>query len=174
MIRFKNKLPVGENIVLTRRKFTNIALASIIAVNIFLIIHAHEVKATEAQSLSQISHLNENTITNGIGGRAIINNTGSILITKIALPEIKEGSSFKAEGGTLYVYSGFSGQVESDIGFQYSTTYNVWKPIMKVGSRGQETVQYIEGKDNFTYTNGFKPGSEVQLTIYKNLNGATK
>ncbi|WP_054476120.1 YrpD family protein [Photorhabdus heterorhabditis] len=174
MIRFKNKLPVRENIVLTRRKFTKIALASIIVVNIFLIIHAHEVKATEAQSLSQISHLNENTITNGIGGRAIINNTGSILITKIALPEIKEGSSFKAEGGTLYVYSGFSGQVESDIGFQYSTTYNVWKPIMKVGSRGQETVQYIEGKDNFTYTNGFKPGSEVQLTIYKNLNGATR
>ncbi|NRN28068.1 hypothetical protein [Photorhabdus heterorhabditis] len=105
MIRFKNKLPVRENIVLTRRKFTKIALASIIVVNTFLIIHAHEVKATEAQSLSQISHLNENTITNGIGGRAIINNTGSILITKIALPKIKEGFSFKAEGGTLYVYT---------------------------------------------------------------------
>ncbi|CAQ83976.1 conserved hypothetical protein [Photorhabdus asymbiotica] len=140
------------NIFASSKKFPKIALASIIAVNTFLIIHAPEVKAAETLSLSQISSLNEKTITNGIGGRAILNNTGAILTTKVALPEIKDGSSFKAEGGTLYVYSGFSGQVESDIGFQYSTTYNVWKPIVKVGNRGQETVQYIEGKDNFTYT----------------------
>ncbi|WP_121302583.1 YrpD family protein [Photorhabdus asymbiotica] len=26
----------------------------------------------------------------------------------------------------------------------------------------------------WVYTNGFKPGSEVQLTIYKNINGATR
>ncbi|PGQ44110.1 hypothetical protein COA16_32475, partial [Bacillus thuringiensis] len=33
---------------------------------------------------------------------------------------------------------------------------------------------YIEGKDEFTNLNGFKPGTEVQLTIYKNLNGKTR
>ncbi|MBS9438068.1 hypothetical protein EAE91_13165 [Photorhabdus noenieputensis] len=162
------------NIVTSSKKFSKITLASIIAINTLSIINASEVKAAETQSLSNISSLREETIKGGIGGRAILNSKGSILTTKITLPEIKQGSSFKASGGTLYVYSGFSGQVESDIGFQYSAIYNVWKPYMKVGRRGQDAVQYIEGKDNFTYKNGFKPGSEVQLTIYKNLNGATR
>ncbi len=174
MIQFKNKFSMRDNIVTSSNKLTKIALASIIVINTFSIINAYEVKAAETESFSNRSSLREETIKGGIGGRAILNSQGAILTTKITLPEIKQGSSFKASGGTLYVYSGFSGQVESDVGFQYSTTYNVWKPYMKVGSRGQDTVQYIEGKDNFTYKNGFKPGSEVQLTIYKNLNGATR
>ncbi|MER2473064.1 YrpD family protein [Photorhabdus laumondii] len=174
MIQFKNKFSMRENIVTSSNKLTKIALASIIAINTFSIINAYEVKAAETQSFLNTLSLREETIKGGIGGRATLNSQGSILTTKITLPEIKQGSLFKASGGTLYVYSGFSGQVESDVGFQYSTTYNVWKPYMKVGSRGQDTVQYLEGKDNFTYKNGFKPGSEVQLTIYKNLNGATR
>ncbi|MCY7785007.1 YrpD family protein, partial [Bacillus sp. S20C3] len=44
--------------------------------------------------------------------------------------------------------------------------------LMKVGSKNDET--YIEGKDKFTYNKGFRPGSTVQMTIYKNLNGNTR
>ncbi len=74
--------------------------------------------------------------------------------------------------GAAYIYSGFTGSKEADIGLQYSPTYNVWKPTMKVGTNNQET--YIEEHSNFTYTKGFKPGSTVQMTIYKNLNGHTR
>ncbi|MFE7378048.1 YrpD family protein [Bacillus cereus] len=109
-------------------------------------------------------------IKKGIGGRAVLNSTGSVLATKVTLPEIKNSKgTLKATGGELYMYSGFSGPVESDIGFLYSETYNVWKPYMKIGSNKDPI--YIEGKDEFTNLNGFKPGTEVQLTIYKNLNG---
>ncbi|MGE6630090.1 YrpD family protein [Bacillus sp. NPDC077027] len=103
----------------------------------------------------------------GIGGRAYINSDGSILVTKIVLPK-----TMSVSNGTAYIYSGFRGSVEADIGLQYSSTYNVWKPVMKVGSKNEET--YIEGKDDFTYKKGFKPGSTVQMTIYKNLNGNTR
>ncbi|XVM19472.1 YrpD family protein [Bacillus subtilis] len=72
------------------------------------------------------------------------------------------------------MYSGFraTSGTEADIGLQYSKQYNVWKPLMKVGSKNEET--YIEGKDKFTYNKGFRPGSTVQMTIYKNLNGNTR
>ncbi|TWG66456.1 uncharacterized protein YrpD [Bacillus subtilis J26] len=108
-------------------------------------------------------------LTDGIGGRAYLNSTGAIFVTKIQLP-----SSIQVSNGTAYIYSGFSGGTESDIGFQYSDKYNVWKPYMKVGSKGQDQVQYLEGGSQFTNTKGFRPGSTVQLTIYKNLNGNTR
>lgn len=105
----------------------------------------------------------------GIGGRAYLNSTGSIFTAKIQLP-----SNIEVANATAYIYSGFSAKngTESDIGLQYSTTYKVWKPLMKVGSKNEET--YIEGKEQFTYTKGFRPGSTVQMTIYKNLNGNTR
>lgn len=93
-----------------------------------------------------------------------MNSNGAILVTKIQLP-----SSTQVSNGTAYIYSGFSGGTESDIGFQYSDKYNVWKPYMKVGSKGQDQVQYLEGGSQFTNTKGFRPGSTVQLTIYKTL-----
>ncbi|KXZ24113.1 hypothetical protein AXI59_07055 [Bacillus nakamurai] len=108
-------------------------------------------------------------LSKGIGGRAYLNSTGSILVTKIQLP-----SSIQVSNGTAYIYSGFTGGTEADIGLQYSEKYNVWKPIMKVGSKGQSEVRYLEGESQFTYTKGFRPGSTVQLTIYKNLNGNTR
>ncbi|WP_077735701.1 YrpD family protein [Bacillus sonorensis] len=43
---------------------------------------------------------------------------------------------------------------------------------MKVGAKNEET--YIEGEKQFTYKKGFRPGSTVQMTIYKNLNGNTR
>ncbi|MEC1961083.1 YrpD family protein [Bacillus subtilis] len=106
-------------------------------------------------------------LTDGIGGRAYLNSTGAIFVTKIQLP-----SSIQVSNGTAYIYSGFSGGTEADIGLQYSKQYNVWKPLMKVGSKNEET--YIEGKDKFTYNKGFRPGSTVQMTIYKNLSGNTR
>lgn len=108
-------------------------------------------------------------LSKGIGGRAYLNSTGSVLVTKIQLP-----SSIQVSNGTAYIYSGFTGGTEADIGLQYSDTYHVWKPIMKVGSKGQGQVRYLEGESQFTYTKGFRPGSTVQLTIYKNLNGNTR
>ncbi|MEC3607338.1 YrpD family protein [Bacillus glycinifermentans] len=105
----------------------------------------------------------------GIGGRAYLNSTGSVFTAKIQLP-----SNIEVVNATAYIYSGFSAKngTESDIGLQYSPTYKVWKPLMKVGSKNEET--YIEGKEQFTYTKGFRPGSTVQMTIYKNLNGNTR
>ncbi|MGR3207530.1 YrpD family protein [Bacillus glycinifermentans] len=107
-------------------------------------------------------------LSNGIGGRAYINHTGSVFTAKIKLPKTTD-----VKNATAYVYSGFSAKnnTEADIGLQYSK-YNVWKPVMKVGSKNNET--YIEGKDKFTDKKGFKPGSTVQITIYKNLNGNTR
>ncbi|MDO8225137.1 YrpD family protein [Bacillus cabrialesii] len=107
----------------------------------------------------------------GIGGRAYLNSTGAVFTAKIKLPDtVKHNDSVS----TSYIYSGFraTNGTEADIGLQYSDQYKVWKPLMKVGSKNEET--YIEGKDKFTYTKGFRPGSTVQMTIYKNLNGNTR
>lgn len=107
----------------------------------------------------------------GIGGRAYLNSSGAVFTAKIKLPDtVKNDDSVS----TPYIYSGFSAKsgTEADIGLQYSKQYNVWKPLMKVGSKNEET--YIEGKDKFTYNKGFRPGSTVQMTIYKNLNGNTR
>ena len=117
--------------------------------------------------LSQTQEIEAVQLPKGIGGRTYINSNGSILVTKIKLPD-----TISVSNGTAYIYSGFTGSKEADIGLQYSSTYNVWKPTMKVGANNQET--YIEGKNDFTYTKGFKPGSIVQMTIYKNLNGHTR
>ncbi|MGG1243131.1 YrpD family protein [Bacillus cabrialesii] len=110
-------------------------------------------------------------LSKGIGGRAYLNSTGAVFTAKIKLPDtVKHNDSVS----TSYIYSGFraTNGTEADIGLQYSDQYKVWKPLMKVGSKNEET--YIEGKDKFTYTKGFRPGSTVQMTIYKNLNGNTR
>ncbi|ASB61045.1 hypothetical protein SC22_12195 [Bacillus sp. A053] len=106
----------------------------------------------------------------GIGGRAYLNSTGAVFTAKINLPDTVKYDTVS----TPYIYSGFraTSGTEADIGLQYSKQYNVWKPLMKVGSKNEET--YIEGKDKFTYNKGFRPGSTVQMTIYKNLNGNTR
>ncbi|WOC58724.1 YrpD family protein [Bacillus halotolerans] len=107
----------------------------------------------------------------GIGGRAYLNSTGAVFTAKIKLPDTV---NIQDSVSTPYIYSGFSAKngTEADIGLQYSKQYNVWKPLMKVGSKNDET--YIEGKEKFTYNKGFRPGSTVQMTIYKNLNGNTR
>ncbi|ASZ61522.1 hypothetical protein BS11774_15445 [Bacillus subtilis] len=122
--------------------------------------------AADAQVAKAASQL-----PNGIGGRVYLNSTGAIFTAKITLPEtVKNNDSVS----TPYIYSGFraTSGTEADIGLQYSKQYNVWKPLMKVGSKNEET--YIEGKDKFTYNKGFRPGSTVQMTIYKNLSGNTR
>ncbi|MFN2746673.1 YrpD family protein [Bacillus sp. z60-18] len=110
-----------------------------------------------------------NKLPKGIGGRAYLNSTGSIFTAKIQLP-----NTMKVSNATAYIYSGFRAVngTEADIGLQYSSTYNIWKPVMKVGAKNEET--YIEGEKQFTYKKGFRPGSTVQMTIYKNLNGNTR
>ncbi|MEC1260645.1 YrpD family protein [Bacillus swezeyi] len=120
--------------------------------------------STDAQVAKAASQL-----PNGIGGRAYLNSTGSVFTAKIKLPD-----TIQIENATAYIYSGFRAKngTESDIGLQYSTVYKVWKPLMKVGSKNEET--YIEGKEQFTNHKGFRPGSTVQMTIYKNLNGNTR
>ncbi|NDK03889.1 Uncharacterized protein YncM [Bacillus subtilis subsp. subtilis] len=93
----------------------------------------------------------------GIGGRAYLNSTGAVFTAKINLPDTVKYDTVS----TPYIYSGFraTSGTEADIGLQYSKQYNVWKPLMKVGSKNEET--YIEGKDKFTYNKGFRPGSTV-------------
>ncbi|WP_339189273.1 YrpD family protein [Bacillus sp. FSL M8-0025] len=121
--------------------------------------------AADAQVAKAASEL-----PNGIGGRVYLNSTGAIFTAKITLPDTVKYDTVS----TPYIYSGFraTSGTEADIGLQYSKQYNVWKPLMKVGSKNEET--YIEGKDKFTYNKGFRPGSTVQMTIYKNLSGNTR
>ncbi|MDR4433931.1 YrpD family protein [Bacillus tequilensis] len=110
-------------------------------------------------------------LSKGIGGRAYLNSNGAVFTAKIKLPDtVKHDDSVS----TPYIYSGFKAKsgTEADTGLQYSKQYNVWKPFMKVGAKNNQT--YIEGKDKFTYTKGFRPGSTVQMTIYKNVNGNTR
>ncbi|HFK1753530.1 hypothetical protein CN936_18695 [Bacillus cereus] len=155
------------------RKIMGVALVSGMVISGLGGIGTTQANADEMRAHSYVKALQAEPIKKGIGGRSILNSTGSVLTTKVTLPEIKNNNgTLKAKGGELYIYSGFSGPVESDIGFLYSETYNVWKPYMKVG--GNKEPIYIEGKDEFTNLNGFKPGTEVQLTIYKNLNGNTR
>ncbi|WP_142374234.1 YrpD family protein [Bacillus subtilis] len=121
--------------------------------------------AADAQAAKAASQL-----PNGIGGRVYLNSTGAVFTAKITLPDTVKYDTVS----TPYIYSGFraTSGTEADIGLQYSKQYNVWKPLMKVGSKNEET--YIEGKDKFTYNKGFRPGSTVQMTIYKNLSGNTR
>lgn len=121
--------------------------------------------AADAQVAKAASQL-----PNGIGGRVYLNSTGAVFTAKINLPDTVKYDTVS----TPYIYSGFraTSGTEADIGLQYSKQYNVWKPLMKVGSKNEET--YIEGKDKFTYNKGFRPGSTVQMTIYKNLSGNTR
>lgn len=59
---------------------------------------------------SYVKALQTEPIKKGIGGRATLNSTGSVLTTKVTLPEIKNSNgTLKAKGGELYIYSGFSG-----------------------------------------------------------------
>lgn len=90
----------------------------------------------------------------GIGGRAYLNSTGAVFTAKIKLPDtVKNDDSVS----TPYIYSGFraTSGTEADIGLQYSKQYNVWKPLMKVGAKNEET--YTEGKDKFTYKKASAP-----------------
>lgn len=93
-----------------------------------------------------------------------MNSNGAILVTKIQLP-----SSTQVSNGTAYIYSGFSGGTESDIGFQYSDKYNVWKPYMKVGSKGQDQVQYLKEEANSRIRKASVPAAPYNLPSTKTL-----
>ncbi|MBS9426875.1 hypothetical protein CE143_09680 [Photorhabdus luminescens] len=138
-------------------------------------INTHEEDVSEISEFdtteTQPIYLREETIV-GIGGRANLNSNGNILTTKITLPVMKTQYAFYVYDGTPYIYASFSGEIESNIGFEYNPTYDVWQPIMSVEGFGSGS--FTEGSEEFSDINGFLPGKEVQLTVYRYLNGATR
>ncbi|MDC9595336.1 YrpD family protein [Xenorhabdus anantnagensis] len=135
-------------------------------------INTHEVDTSEIDNAeTQSLYLRDETIE-GIGGRANINSNGNILTTKITLPVMKTKHAFYVYDGTPSIYASFSGSIDSDIGFEYNATHNVWQPIMSVA--GFKRGTFTEGSDEFGNLNGFLPGTQVQLTVYRYFNGATR
>lgn len=63
--------------------------------------------------LSQTQEIEAAQLSKGIGRRTYINSNGSILVTKIQLPP-----AMSVSNGTAYIYSGFTGSKEADIGLQ--------------------------------------------------------
>ncbi|MBU7315108.1 YrpD family protein [Paenibacillus oleatilyticus] len=115
----------------------------------------------------------------GIGGRAVVNTNGSYLNTtvRLATPNQLVG----APSGATYTYAGFTGTsgsqaVETDMGLQYSNAYNnhKWLPVMAVFKGSKTYGTFVSPYNQVQYKNGYKPGSDVNLTAYRNLNGSVR
>lgn len=162
---------------MTNYKNTIFSLSKIIAITLIMTF-----VFTSALNFNTTVYAGESVgLPDGIGGRIYINKPGSRITFTVKLPDEDE----IVENGTAYIYSGFEGvndknqNVASDIGLQYSNTYKVWKPVMRVAtSNGNKWLKNDAtsfdkiGKENFTYTKGFKPGSTVNVTI--NINSGNK
>lgn len=122
----------------------------------------------------------------GIGGKATIAGNGNYISSTVTVANSTDmGTTLN---GIAYIYSGFSGKntagypVESDVGLQYSKnnagTFK-WKPYFfltvttptgKLSYNGSHLASYNKVNDQ----NGFKLGSNVTMSVYRNINGNTR
>jgi hypothetical protein len=127
------------------------------------------------------------SIPGGIGGRATVQKNGSIGSFVIHLPASTSGPTART-----YIYSGFSGTgkdksglnsrtIETDMGMVYSNAYGVnkWHPIINyywgsVGDGHTTPGNRISPYNEVWYKNGYIPGRDVNVTIYRNLNNNTR
>ncbi|MGG4036534.1 YrpD family protein [Paenibacillus cisolokensis] len=121
------------------------------------------------------------TIPNGIGGRAVIRQNGNYLTTTVrTATQAQMGST---TNGIAWTYSGFSGvgdsasgnpgfTVEADMGLQYSNSwgYVIWKPHVGYYNGTQLRGTFLSGYDQVQYKNGFKGGTDVNFSVYRNVN----
>jgi len=114
-------------------------------------------------------------LPNGIGGRVKIFKDGSRLATTVKLPDTALISDI-GQGplkGSKYIYTGFSSQNgEADIGLMWSDVYQAWKPYFIFKNKNQVDQGTADPQySQVQYKNGFVPGTEVTITLEKNVNG---
>ncbi|MEC0211299.1 YrpD family protein [Paenibacillus ehimensis] len=141
-------------------------------------VYVYEVAASEAGSDAGQRMLAGN-LPGGIGGRAVVNTNGSYLNTTVRLATPSQLTG--APSGATYTYAGFTGTsgsqaVETDMGLQYSNAYNnhKWLPVMAVFKGSKTYGTFVSPYNQVQYKNGYKPGSDVNLTAYRNLNGSVR
>lgn len=122
----------------------------------------------EADSIQPLAAAN---LPDGYGGRLKINSNGTSFTSSVYTP-----SSLQTDGlGTPYIYAGFSGKYETDLGLQYNTNRGAnqnevaWAPYMRI-SNG-DTGTFYPGYNGVQFKNGFAPGVNVSTIIYANNNG---
>ncbi|MEK5238207.1 YrpD family protein [Paenibacillus sp. FSL L8-0470] len=136
---------------------------------------------------SEVTAAASDTIPSGIGGRATVQKNGSINTFVIRTPATTTGPTART-----YIYGGFSGvgkdksgttnrTIESDMGLVFSSAYGVnkWQPTINYywGSKGDgNTVpgNRISPYNEIWYKNGYVPGKDVDVTIYRNLGNNTR
>ncbi|NEW05798.1 hypothetical protein GK047_07170 [Paenibacillus sp. SYP-B3998] len=150
-------------------------------------VYVYEVQAssTENTPVGNVSALAGN-LPDGIGGKAVVNKNGSYINATVRLALQSQLSG--APSGATYTYSGFSGTgrkydgtnnnfpVETDMGLQYSNAYGYvkWTPVLGLYNGIKSNGSFLSGNDKVQYKNGFKGGTDVNLTAYRNLNGNTR
>ncbi|OON98733.1 MAG: hypothetical protein ATN35_03735 [Epulopiscium sp. Nele67-Bin004] len=130
-------------------------------------ISTFEVEITEDYGISTMAN---DEIDGGIGGRQyIVANGASTLTATVSLPS---SGTVSATNGIPYIYSGFNGTFETDMGLQYSSAYNLWKPYFSLGnSATSDTVDFASGYNEVQHVNGYLPGTDVSFVIESNNNG---
>lgn len=126
------------------------------------------------------------SLPGGIGGKAVVKKNGSYVNATVRLATASQLTG--APSGATYTYMGFSGtgrkydgstnnfSIETDMGLQYSNAYGYvkWTPILGLYNGKKMHGSYLSGYEKVQYKNGFKGGSDVNLTAYRNLNGNTR
>ncbi|WIM40149.1 YrpD family protein [Paenibacillus sp. PK4536] len=125
------------------------------------------------------------SIPSGIGGRAVISKNGSYLNATVTTATASQMGSTKS--GIGWIYSGFNGtgkrsngtnySMGTDMGLQYSNAYGYvkWTPYVLLNDGGKEIFgDPLRGYDKLQYKNGFVGGTDVNFTVYKNVNNNTR
>lgn len=141
----------------------------------------------EATQPDVFSVSSSNDLPSGIGGRTYIHQNGSILTMTVRTATAEQMAG--APSGSAYTYSGFSGKgksytgasnftVEADMGLQYSNSpvygYVKWNPILSFYNGQGSYGTFVSPYNKVNVANGFKPGVDVNFTIYRNFNGTTR
>ncbi|WP_458120842.1 YrpD family protein [Paenibacillus sp. Z6-24] len=123
-------------------------------------------------------------LPDGIGGRAVIRKNGSYLNTTVRTATASQMGN--TANGIAWTYSGFSGtgvrssggigSVEADMGLQYSKAYGYvkWTPHIGFSNGDKKYGDPLTGYDKLQYRNGFVEGSDVNFSVYRNINNNTR
>ncbi|SDE87788.1 protein of unknown function, YrpD [Fontibacillus panacisegetis] len=145
-------------------------------------INTQDNELVNAQEIGLFNVLSANYLPDGIGGRVKIAGNGNYITSTVTLPTTTQMGN--TQTGIAYIYSGFSGMkssgasIETDMGLQYSKNNNgtfKWKPYLKWSADNTFGFgTHLPSNNVVNDQNGFKMGSNVTMTIYRNVNGNTR
>lgn len=139
-----------------------------------LLVGVNNEPTDQLQTTNSISPLVAVNLPDGWGGRQKISSSGNVLTTSVTLPS----SVTKSGNGVPYIYVGFSGSKESDMGLQYATNRGpsqnqpAWVPFMRLS--GNIWVDQIAPNNQVAYKNGYHQGASIGIQAYKNYNNTGK